>query len=259
MILCADDYGLRDDIDSAIVELVYARKLSAVSCMVAFERCSQKCLAELLKFREQIDVGLCLTDERLALSKTGAAESHQLPSFSILLKSAFIGQIEPEQVAGQIAQQYHLFLAKCDRRPDFIDGHLHVHQLPGIRQGLLNFLSSLPTELRPYIRNTRTPRLEVWRQRLPWMKTIAIGFFGSRMFAQLRRQGIPTNEGFSGIYDFRDWRKYDRYLPRFMACLRQPNGLLVTHPGREEAWRQQEFRTLREFIFPDGALNRFRR
>jgi hypothetical protein len=261
MILCADDYGLRDDIDSAILELVASHKISAVSCMVVFERCSRTCLAELLNFRDQIDVGLhlCLTDEGLALSETSSVQPGQFPPFSALLKSALRGQIEPQQVVRQISLQYALFYQKCGRHPDFVDGHLHAHQLPGIREGLLSFVSSLPTDDRPYIRNTKMSWLDIWWHRLPWLKTMAIGFFGSRLFVQLGRQGILTNDGFAGIYDFRNWRKYSRYLPRFMACLHQPNGLLVVHPGQEEAWRQQEFRTLGEFVFTDGTPNRFRR
>src|SRR2546422_7241019 len=40
MILCADDYGLSEDIDRAILELCRSGRLTAVSCMVALERCS---------------------------------------------------------------------------------------------------------------------------------------------------------------------------------------------------------------------------
>ena len=77
------------------------------------------------------------------------------------------------------------------------------------------------------------------------------------MFAQLRAAGLPTNDGFAGIYDFRDWSRYPQYLPLFVACLPNPNGLLVVHPGSEEDWRLQEFNTLRAFPFGPDALNRF--
>jgi chitin disaccharide deacetylase len=263
MILCADDYGLRDDIDFAILELAARRKLSAVSCMVVLERCSQSCLVRLLKLQNQIDIGLhlTLTDERLPLSPTSRASTptfQPFPSYSEILRAALRGKIEPQQIARQAAAQYELFEEKCGRGPDFIDGHLHVHQLPGIREGLLMFLSSLSLDCRPYVRNTGTSLLEIWQRRLPWMKTAAIGFFGKRMEKQLRRQGTRTNDGFAGIYDFRNWCKYGDYLPRFIASLSQPNGILVVHPGKDETWRQQEFNALGDFNFPDGTPNRFR-
>jgi hypothetical protein len=78
------------------------------------------------------------------------------------------------------------------------------------------------------------------------------------MSARLRAAGLRTNNGFAGIYDFREWRRYPEYFPRFVACLSTRNGILVVHPGSRDDWRKQEFTTLREFAFAAGALNRFR-
>ena len=150
-----------------------------------------------------------------------------------------------------------LFLQKCGRRPDFIDGHLHAHQLPGIREGLIQFVLSLPADQRPYIRNTRGPGWKGWHARLPMFKAAIIGVFGRGMHADLVAARLRTNEGFTGIYDFRKWRCYPQYFPRFAALLPDPNGLLVVHPGGQEAWRRQELATLREFQFALGSPNRF--
>jgi hypothetical protein len=79
------------------------------------------------------------------------------------------------------------------------------------------------------------------------------------MRKDLERAAISTNDGFAGIYDFRDWPSYRGYLPRFVDYLRQPNGILVVHPGKNEDWRRQEFATLSEFAFPQGMPNRFQR
>ena len=53
MILCADDYGLSEDIDRAILELCRSGRLTAVSCMVALERCSAESLRELLAHQKK--------------------------------------------------------------------------------------------------------------------------------------------------------------------------------------------------------------
>ena len=116
---------------------------------------------------------------------------------------------------------------------------------------------SLPVNARPYLRNTREPLRNIRREKLPWLKTAFIGAFGKRMLTQLHAAGLPTNDGFAGIYDFRDWAKYPDYFPRFVRCLGERNGILVVHPGGKEDWRRQEFETLRDFPFAPGAVRRF--
>ncbi len=263
MIVCADDYGLSDQIDCAILELAATRKLSAVSCMTVLERCSPAALGRLLEYEEGLDLGLhlCLTEEHLA-SSTAAGLATPLPlfaSFGGLFRQCLRRQITPREIAPHVSSQYELFVRKCGRRPDFIDGHLYVHQLPGVREALLEFVLSLPADARPYIRNTRLRFQALWRRGLPWLKAGAIGIFGARMFKLLEGSGVPTNHGFAGIYDFRRWRNYGRYLPAFVDCLPEPNGLLVVHPGQAENWRCQEYETLKNFRFPEGQPGRFRR
>lgn len=260
MIFCADDYGLSDDIDGAILDLCGAGKLSAVSCLVILERCTAKSLSELRKCEATADIGLhfCLTDEGLPLTASQTGATPQIfPSFENLFRRALGGRVTAREIAAQVSSQYELFCEKCGRRPDFIDGHLHVHQLPGVRVGLLDFVLSLPPDCRPYVRNTRLPPQKLFRNRLPWLKAALIGTFGGKIYKQLRAAGVPTNEGFAGIYDFREWPKYGEFLPRFAACLNHPNGILVTHPGSKETWRRQEFMALREFSLPAGRPNRF--
>jgi hypothetical protein len=263
MIVCADDYGLSDDIDLAILELSSCGKLSAVSCMAVLQRCTSKALSTLLQYQSHVDVGLhlCLTDERLPLSaaaQDGVLSRWRPVSFGTLFRRCITGRVDRREIASLISAQYELFLAKAGKRPDFIDGHLHVHQFPGVREGLLDFVASLPAGSRPYIRNTYLPLRKIRKGRLPQLKAAFIGALGARMRQQLCAAGVPTNDGFAGIYDFRKWPKYGTYLPRFVASLCEPNGMLVVHPGGSEAWRRQEFKLLAEFSFPSGSPNRFR-
>ena len=162
------------------------------------------------------------------------------------------------EVKREVARQYELFLQKAGRRPDFIDGHLHAHQLPGVREGVLAFVLELPPGSRPYLRNTRMSARELRGRGLPWLKTALVGAFGARMFDHLQNAGLKTNEGFAGIYNFSHWRRYPQYLPRFADSLAHPNGILVVHPGEAEEWRRQELAALRQFPFPEGSLNNFR-
>ena len=261
MIICADDYGLSDDIDQVILELCGSRRLSAVSCMVALERCDAVLLTKLRQHESAVDVGLHLVfaDETLSRPVGAVAESSPpyFPAYGPYLRRTLTGRVSARETFQQVSAQYDLFLKKCGRRPDFIDGHLHTHQLPGVRQGLVDFVLSLPANQRPYVRNTHGPLRQVRQARLPWLKAAFIGAFGQRMRAQLQAAGLRTNEGFAGIYDFTDWRRYPELFPRFVAALPNPNGMLVVHPGGREDWRRQEFNTLREFPFAPGSPHRF--
>lgn len=261
MIICADDYGLSDDIDRAILELCGLGRLSAVSCMVALERCGTEALQRLLEHQGKVDIGLhlCLADEALPRAADAASDSSppHFPAYGGFLRRTLLGHCRPREIFSQVSAQYELFLNKCGRRPDFIDGHLHVHQLPGVSDGLIEFVRSLPADGRPYLRNTGEPLRNLWKARLPWVKAAFIGAFGKRMLARLRAAGLPTNDGFAGIYDFRNRHRYPEYFPRFAACLSDRNGILVVHPGGHEDWRRQEFTTLREFPFAPGTPNRF--
>ena len=251
MIVCADDFGLREDIDRAILELCSVRKLSAVSCMVLFERCSPRVLNSLMAFRDELDLGLhlCLTEENLGLSARDGAAPLQFSSYGSCVRSSVRGKVRPEQLANEIAAQYRLFASKCGMPPDYIDGHLHIHQAPAVRKALIRFLLSLPEHKRPYIRNTFLSIKTLRRQKLPWVKAAVIGRFGKEMAARLRSAGLRTNEGFAGIYDFHRSNLFCKYLPRFADCLEKPTSILVVHPGHSDAWRRSEFEALRDFTF----------
>lgn len=261
MIVCADDFGLGDDIDEAILDLAKDRRLSAVSCLVVLERCTRESAARLLPLRQGLDLGLhlCLTTERLPLSPAAGlpARGDDLPSFPTLLRRSLGRQLSSADIQAQIAAQYDLFAAKFSRPPDYIDGHLHAHQLPVVREALVNFVLGLPPATRPYVRNTHLPLRELWKRRLPWTKAALIGGLGRKMKAMLRDAGLRTNAGFAGIYDFRQWNRYPEYFPNFVDCVSEPTGMLVVHPGTKEAWRRQEFETLKESFFPLGRPGRF--
>lgn len=251
MIVCADDFGLREDIDEAILELCSARKLSAVSCMVLFERCSAGTLQRLLKLRDRVDIGLhlCLTREAPALSPRKREAPLVFKSYGDCVRNVYRKTMTQQELKTEIAAQFEMFETKCGQCPDYVDGHLHIHQAPGVRDALIDFTNRLARENRPYVRNTYLPLAKLARGSLPWAKAVLIGSFGKRMASRLKAAGVKTNDGFAGIYDFQRWKSFPNYLPRFVNCLDQPNGMLVVHPGKNEDWRRMEFETLRAFTF----------
>jgi len=254
MIICADDYGLRDDIDRAILQLCEAGKVTAVSCLSLFERCDAAAFKKIRQHETDVDIGLhfCLTKENLPMS--APLKGFALPEFGKLFRRTVLRQLKREEILHLLDAQYGLFLAKACRVPHYIDGHLHAHQLPVIADVLVEFVMKLPEGNRPYIRNTRLSTGQLREKKLPWLKAGFIGTFGARLEKKLRAAKIRTNDGFSGIYDFNDWKRYGEFFPKFTECLPQKNGILVTHPGFDEDWRRSEFETLQKF---SGGANRF--
>jgi len=154
--------------------------------------------------------------------------------------------------------QYDLFLTAFGRTPDFIDGHLHVHQLPGAREGLLAFWDLLPTEAKPYVRNAYVPLGKILLQRVSVLKNLCISIPGRQMRRLLKKRGIPTNCGFGGIHTGRHPERHARRLRRFINHMESPLGILMTHPGLRERWRRMEYEALRDTEWPEGLCHRFR-
>ena len=94
IILCADDYGLSDGVSRGILELCRARRLSATSAMVTFERW-QTDAALLCDVRETTALGLHLnlTLGRPLLAREGARhldrDGRFLPIGTLIRRAAF--------------------------------------------------------------------------------------------------------------------------------------------------------------------------
>src|SRR6516164_7811606 len=248
MILCADDFGLAADINEAITSLVHARRLSAVSCMVTAPFCPPAALAGILGCRQHTDIGL-----HLAFTEVPFALPHdRIPSlvrpsasYGSLMRRALIGGVRAAEAEAEIRAQYDRFIRLTGAAPAFIDGHDHAHQLPGVRDGLIAFLKTLLAGVRPYVRNTYIPLWRNLRTGVSVLKNIALSMPGKRLRRALLRHGIPTNDGFTGIYDFRKTARYPQFFRRFLAALPSPSGILMVHPGLHEPWRRMEYETLR--------------
>src|SRR5690349_13666508 len=120
MITCADDYGLRQDIDDAIIDLIDLGRVSAVACLVGFERCDTRAMSALAKRKSSIDIGLhfVMTREEQAFSGSPAiprGAACPFGSFEVLLVQALMGGVSRQFAARHLAAQYELFVQKCGR------------------------------------------------------------------------------------------------------------------------------------------------
>lgn len=165
MQIIADDFGLSENIDAAIIELSDQKKISGASVMVNYaddDRCQ--------RLREKnIQIGLHLTD---IIANTSKEVTSQFLKFEKIFKS----------------------------QPAFIDGHRHVHAYPLISGRVIATIKAFnppddlwirSTRLHPSLFSATTLSKKVY---LGW-----INFIGRRFHQQLLDSGLKTNNYLWGV------------------------------------------------------------
>ncbi len=174
--------------------------------------------------RAQIDVGLHLDwTSEFAIN---AGHGMSLPQ---TLLSAWLRKIKPAQAKPVIEHQLNNFEQVWQAPPDFVDGHQHVQQFPGIREALVQTLAERygNTGTRPYVRISQLPPLQAD------FKASVIAAMGAEPLRRLARlKGLPCAPALSGVYDFSDGPI--RYGQRMHDWLRtSPEGtILMCHPAQ---------------------------
>lgn len=231
IILCADDFGFSPAVSDGILTLVQEGRLSAVSCMAASPHFSAA--AEKLKpFADRVDIGLhlVLTDLKPLSTMPGLVLDGHLPSMKFLVKKSISGTLPKLEVAAELERQIDVFVETFGQAPDFIDGHHHVHQLPGIRDVVLDIVDERFSASLPWLRVCSESLPTLLYRRVSIGRGLAIGWFGAAMRKRAAQKGLLTNNGFSGIYDFSGRRPYGELFDRFISGIR-PGGLIMCHPG----------------------------
>jgi len=225
IVFCADDFGLEAGVDQAIVALAGQGRISATGCLVQAPHFEQS--ARALKGLP-IDLGLHLNLTE-PLGQTGLC----LPLVQLLWRT-YSGLISKQAVAEQIDTQLDLFEQHVGQVPDFIDGHLHVHQFPVVRDVLLQAVRRRYSNNLPWIRDTRAASMSA---RLPVTQRLKAQLIGALGAASLVRQaqqfGIQSNRGFAGAYDFD--RPHPAYETMLSAWLEQAAShmLFMVHPATQ--------------------------
>jgi predicted glycoside hydrolase/deacetylase ChbG (UPF0249 family) len=149
-----------------------------------------------------------------------------------------------------VRDQIERFAEHVGMLPAFIDGHEHVHQLPMVRDALMDVLDEMSANYRPYVRNT-TPRC--WRG----AKAAIIGALGAKQLStRAYAAGHLQNTDFLGVYDFRNSEHIARLWDQWLQTLPQAGALLMCHPALSgqignNDFRQREYRFLGSVEFED--------
>jgi len=222
LLLCADDFGLSAGVNQAIAGLVRAGRLSAFSCL-SNGPAWQHDAAQVAGLRGPALAGLHFNlTEGSPLSPALARHWPQLPGLPRLLIDAHLGRVPTAAVAQELAAQWAAFVQASGCQPDFIDGHQHVHHLPGVRPALLDWLQRHPVPVRS--------TAQVAGPADGFKRSVIMLSGGRALGRALVARGLPHNRLLLGAYDFEA-----DYRPLMQAWLAQvPTGgaLLFCHPGQ---------------------------
>lgn len=222
--LCADDFGIDAGVSAGIARLAHAQRLSAVSCITTTRRWPDD--AKLLQgLPDSVDVGLHvnLTEGKPASARLGRVWP-RLPALPRLIALAHLGRLPRAALRSELHAQLSAFIGAHGTPPAFIDGHQHVHHLPGVRDILLDMVEHI--QPLPAVRSTgavRGPGHGFKR----WMIEHT---GGTRLGAALRNHVLPHNPVLLGVYDFAD-PDYRRLMQRWLAEVPPQGALLFCHPG----------------------------
>jgi predicted glycoside hydrolase/deacetylase ChbG (UPF0249 family) len=192
VIISADDYAMDDGVDTAVLALARQGVVTATSAMVlspAWQEAGRR-LADV-----EVSRGL-----HLDLTSPFARAGDGLPAMSLpqIMSAAFRRSLDRAAIRRALGRQLARFEAVMQAPPDFVDGHQHVHHLPGIREELVAALAERYGKAASAVA-LRLCIARRWRG----LKAAIIAASGAGHLARLAAGGAhPTNSDFAGVYGF---------------------------------------------------------
>ncbi len=231
VIICADDFAQSAAIDEAIIDLIQRGVLTATSCMTLSPAWANSAVQLTPEIRAKADIGL-------HLDFTQFSQTVRL-SHPVLVLRSLLGLLDGQVVRANIQQQLDAFEQATGSAPDYIDGHLHVHQLPIIRDALLGELQQrygkLPASKRPWLRISSPPAESGLKARI-------IDWLGAKTLQTAALQaGFRVSPCLLGVYDFEGdaadyqahWLTWARQLKQCPAPTQHSlPPVLMCHPAK---------------------------
>ncbi|HEY2190129.1 MAG TPA: ChbG/HpnK family deacetylase [Caldimonas sp.] len=221
--VCADDVGLVDGVAATVVELAAAGRLSAASCLATAPGW-RAAAARLAGAPTSLELGLHFNlSEGAPLSAELRRHWPTLPGLARLLAAAALHALPLAAIGAEFRAQAGAFGDALGRVPAFVDGHQHVHALPGVRELVLDAIAAWPES--PAVRSTGRVLGPG-----PALKRTVIEASGGRALERaLVARGVAHNRVLLGAYDF-GAVDYRALMQRWLAAAPREGGLLFCHP-----------------------------
>lgn len=233
--LCADDYAFTPAVSAGVREALAAGRLTATSAMTTRPGWTEAA-APLKAVLGGAEAGLHLT--LTVGAPLGAmprlAPQGALPPVGALIKQAFAGRLPREEIAAEIERQLDAFEAAFGVPPAFVDGHQHVHALPGVRDAFLDALARRGLAGRIWIRDSADSLGRALRRGVEMRKALTVAALARGLRAAARARGFATNRGFAGFSSFDPDRDFGADFARYLVAPGSAH-LVMCHPGRVDA------------------------
>jgi predicted glycoside hydrolase/deacetylase ChbG (UPF0249 family) len=219
-ILNADDYALNAGADAGILDLAGRGIVTSTSAMVLSPRWKQ---AGRMLASFPISRGL-----HLDFTSPFASKSFTELSISRAVVSAYCGLMSREAIFRRIDHQLRLYEEVLGEAPQFIDGHQHVHQLPGIRTRLLACLK------RRYGREASRVKIRFctpmrWRG----LEAALVGATGAAALKRLApASGFSGNTDFGGVYSFAKDSPLKQLWKSWLGSMAGAEPMIMCHPAK---------------------------
>ena len=226
--ICADDIGQDPAITQGCLRLFELKRISQISVLSESPYVAQDAQSIILARSQGLQVGL-----HFNLTLPFGHPPLNMPLNQLILMS-HLRLLPVEKILQSFESQLKTFEDIFQFKPDFIDGHQHIHQFPQIREVLITqVLHHFADEL-PWIRSTALPSNT---NQLPnAFKCHLLNVLGGSTFLNLLNQNhISCNNGFLGVYGFNapDINSYRALLLQWLS-LAQEGILLMCHPANRQ-------------------------
>ena len=230
-VLCADDFALSPGVSQGILEALDSGALSAAGAMTTrpFWRADAQALRPFIG-RADLGLHLNLTAGAPLTAMPRLAPGGVLPGVGALIRASLTGRLPEREIRAEIDAQLNAFAGGLGREPDFLDGHQHVHVLPGVRRWALEALARRGLAGKAYVRDSGDGLRNILARRVEAPKALLVSALAQGFAAAARRAGFAANQGFAGFSAFDPARAY---APDFAAFLTNPGPrhLVMCHPG----------------------------
>jgi chitin disaccharide deacetylase len=232
IVLCADDFGANGRCSRAIIDLARTGAISAASVLVHAPYAASYG-ALLISNAPTVSVGLHLDLTEFA-PVVIRSSLHRWLTRGFLLR-----RVDQGRVLAEIRSQLTRFEDLLGGAPAFVDGHCHIHQIPGVREPLLTELAG---------RYGSAVAVRSTRSSVPTnLKSRFIQELGGRtLHAQITQSALRCNSDFAGAYDFKTTPGYATLMQLWLEKL-QDGGMIMCHPelpersGRPRTAREAEY------------------
>ena len=229
--LCADDHGLSAAVNRGIQQLASRGRLTDVSCLSngpawAAGAPALAALPGVALGTLRLGLHFNLTEGR-PLSRALARLWPRLPTLPRLLVAAHLRQLPLQALRDELAAQWQAFTQATGRVPATIDGHQHVHHLPGLRDLVLERLAAQPGLL---VRDTAV----VLGPGYGFKRRVIAGTGARVLRRALQARAAQANTQLLGVYDFKA-TDYRALMQAWLAAAPPRGGLLFCHPGEADA------------------------